>query len=115
MKSNKNSKRVAEEQHKKYAGRVIPLYYESAHIEREIEDHVQSIKSLINKLRPTDRQHYFSGLLTHILTTNINYPTGPIDISSEDLDYGTLSDQELTLLKELSSNIHRLYLEMDGL
>lgn len=114
MKPSKNQKRTSPITGNTSTGRVIPLYYESAHIEREIEDHIQSIKSLINKLRPNDRQNYFSGLLSHILSSNIAYPAGPIDISTDDLDYNTLSENELNLLRELSSNIQRLYLEMDG-
>ena len=114
MKPARNSKKNKSIQQDYNGSRVIPLYYESAHIEREIEDHVNSIKSLINKLRPSDRQFYFSGLLSHILTSKINYPTGPIDVSTDEMDYNALSDNELNLLRELSSNIQRLYLELDG-
>lgn len=94
--------------------KVIPMYQQSAHIEREIDQHVQSIRALIAKLRPTDRQQYFNGLLNHMLTGEVAYPLTLDASSTSDADFSCLSDKELSLIRELSSTLHRLHLEADG-
>jgi membrane-associated HD superfamily phosphohydrolase len=94
--------------------KIIPIYQESAHIEREIDQHVQSIRALINKLRPSDRQQYFNGLLNHLLMNETNYPLTLDTSSTSDADFSCLSEKELDLIRELSSTLHRLHLEADG-
>lgn len=94
--------------------KVIPMYQQSAHIEREIDQHVQSIRALISKLRPSDRQQYFNGLLNHMLMGETSYPLTLDASSTSDADFSCLSDHELSLIRELSSTLHRLHLEADG-
>jgi hypothetical protein len=95
-------------------GKVIPLYQESAHIEREIDEHVKSIRALISKLRPSDRQAYFNGLLAHMLREEVNSTFSKNSYPAVDADYSSLTGEELSLIRELSGHLHRLYLETGG-
>jgi hypothetical protein len=75
-------------------------------VEREIDQHVKSIRALINKLRPTEKQKYFNGLLAFIVNEQIEM-TSPA--TPTETDYSKLSKQELTLLDELSVKVQELY------
>jgi hypothetical protein len=97
-----------------HEAKIIPMYQQSAHIEREIDQHVQSIRALISKLRPTDRQQYFNGLLNHMLKGEVTYPLSLDASSTSDADFSCLTENELDLIRELSSTLHRLHLEADG-
>jgi hypothetical protein len=88
--------------------KVVETSFDQAHIEMEIERHVKSIKSLITKLRPLERQRYFDGLLSHILDQPVEYP-GPAKSNSTSFDYCNLSVNDLSLIRELSVKIHELY------
>lgn len=93
--------------------KIIPIYSERAHIEREIDQHVQSIRSLISRLRPSERQNYFNGLLSHLLhSEQAETSPGESSVRATDQDYSKLSDHDLGLIRELSFNVNRLYLEL---
>ncbi len=94
--------------------KVIPIYREAAHLEREINQHIQTIKSLISELRPSDRQQYFNGLLNYLLSSEVTYPLVLENSSTADADISALSQDELSLIRELSTTLHRLHVEADG-
>ena len=48
--------------------KVVVVNTDQTRIELEIEKHIKKIKSLILKLRPPERQKYFQGLLSHIVS-----------------------------------------------
>jgi hypothetical protein len=79
-------------------------------LEREIDYHVKSIRALISKLRPTEKQKYFNGLLAFIVHEQIEWAEGK---PSEEKDYSKLSSNELSLLQELSGKMHELYQTLD--
>ena len=82
------------------------------HIEVEIESHVKSIRSLIQKLNPVDRQRYFDGLLNHILSKEIEYPQpkSPVKaLTKVNDDFSKLSVNDLDLIRELSVKLQDLY------
>ncbi|MBK7572112.1 MAG: hypothetical protein IPI10_10945 [Bacteroidetes bacterium] len=82
------------------------------HVEIEIENHVKSIRSLIQKLNPADRQKYFNGLLNHILCKQIEY-TQTKSIKNQKVnvsdDFSQLSTDDLDLIRELSCKLQDLY------
>ncbi len=92
--------------------KVVENQTNHVHVEIEIENHVKSIRALIQKLKPADRQRYFDGLLNHLLCKEIEYPqlkptktkmTKSID------DYSQLSENDLELIRELSCKLQDLY------
>lgn len=90
--------------------RVVVVDKDQATIESEIERHVKVIRSLINKLTPTDRQKYFDGLLAHILDEPV-LTSSNRNISSgwNRNDYSNLTVRELGLLEELSEKMEQMY------
>ena len=94
--------------------RVVVVDKDQATIESEIERHVKVIRSLIQKLRPTDRQKYFNGLLSHILdeppVQSGNWKSSAQWMRS---DYSNLTIRELGLLEELSEKMEQMYRVMD--
>jgi hypothetical protein len=82
-------------------------------LEFEIERHVNSIRALIQKLHPIERQRYYDGLLSHILAQPINYPDQMTHVN-DSYDYCNLSVDELSLIKELSVKMHELYRVSEG-
>ena|SRR5688572_7461000 len=94
--------------------RVVVVDKDQATIESEIERHVKVIRSLIQKLRPTDRQKYFNGLLSHILDEPVQ-ASGNWKSSTQWMrsDYSNLTVRELGLLEELSEKMEQMYRVMD--
>lgn len=90
--------------------RIIPIYNEAASVEREIEQHLSSIRSLISRLRPSDRQNYFQALLNDIMKMEVTYPLSLDATSTPDADIRSLTEEDLRLVQELSSVLHRIYL-----
>jgi hypothetical protein len=77
-------------------------------LEFEIENHIKSIRALIEKLRPGERQKYFNGLLTHLLNQPVQVPlVKATRVNDEDLSQ--LSVQNLTLIREMSFKLEELY------
>jgi len=94
--------------------KVVVAQHHQARIEQDIEKNIKKIRSLIKKLRPSERQKYFDGLLAHMLdepaeTTSLSISKK----SSPDKDYSRLSIEELKLIEELSVKMEQLYRTMD--
>ena len=106
MRKEKNTSPTHE---KNSSMRVVEPTIDQTRIEFEIERHVKSIRALIHKLRPLERQRYFEGLLSHLLSQPINYPYNKANAKNESSDYSSLSKQELALVRELSIKIEELY------
>lgn len=86
-------------------------------VEKQMDRHVKSIESLIKKLRPSERQKYFQGMLAHILSIPMNdevitaknlYGRQPTSITQQ-VDYNKLGEKELYLLQEMSSKLEQLH------
>jgi hypothetical protein len=75
-------------------------------VEFEIQRHVKSIRALIKKLRPHDRQKYYDGLLSHMLTRGGD---GMMQKAQSKGDFSNLNDKDLLLIRELSGKIEELY------
>jgi len=92
--------------------KVVENQTNHVHVEIEIENHVKSIRSLIQKLNTADRQKYFNGLLNHILCKQIEYPqtksikNQKVNVSD---DFSQLSTDDLDLIRELSCKLQDLY------
>lgn len=93
--------------------KVVPTE-DHSRIEFEIERHVKSIRALIQKLRPLERQRYYDGLLSHLLSQPVNYPFSKTDSKINSSDYSNLTATELSLVRELSSKIEELYRHSDN-
>lgn len=92
--------------------KVVENQTNHVHIEVEIESHVKSIRSLIQKLNPADRQRYFNGLLDHILCKEIEYPqtkSPKKQLTKVNDDFSQLSVDDLDLIRELSVKLQDLY------
>ncbi len=88
--------------------KIVNAGSNDSHLELEIERHVKSIRTLIRRLQPMERQRYYDGLLSHILSQPVDYPRKNLDPDAH-YDYCNLSYSELSLIKELSVKIHELY------
>jgi hypothetical protein len=78
--------------------------------EREIDQHIKSIRALISKLRPAEKQKYFNGLLAFIVHEQIEWTETH---TKTETDYSKLSAKDLTLLEELSTKMQELYNTME--
>jgi hypothetical protein len=93
--------------------KVVESKANHVQVEIEIENHVKSIRALIMKLNPVDRQRYFNGLLDHILTKDIQYPNrkeAKKQIVNSNDDFSNLSTDDLDLIRELSCKLQDLYI-----
>ena len=81
--------------------------------EREIDSYVKSIRALISKLTPTERQKYYNGLLAFILNEQIEMTQEGNKKKIAESDYTTLTVRELNLLEELSMRMQQLYRTME--
>lgn len=88
--------------------KVVEVSSDQSKVEFEIELHVQTIRALIKKLRPVERQRYYDGLLSHLLSQPVEYPE-PKRSKNDSFDYCNLSYQDLSLIRELSVKMHELY------
>lgn len=92
--------------------KVVTIPQDRKQIETEIDRHVKSIQSLIQRLGPPERQKYYNGLLSYLLAEEVTYPvTERKNIKSESMqhDYSRLSENDLSLIRELSTQINSLY------
>lgn len=90
--------------------KVVESTNSQAQVVFEIQRHVRSIRALIRKLHPMERQRYFDGLLNHLLSEPVNYPITKADMKkTPSNDFSNLSDSELSLIRELSVKIEELY------
>ena len=90
------------------AMRVVEVSSDQSKVEFEIELHVKTIRALITKLRPVERQRYYDGLLSHLLSQPVEYPETKRG-KNDSFDYCNLSVQDLSLIRELSVKMHELY------
>ena len=88
--------------------KVIDVSANQSHLEYEIDRQVKSLRSLIKQLHPKDRQMYFNGLLSHILSQPVDTLETNAHVN-DSYDYCNLSVEEVSLIKELSIKIHELY------
>jgi hypothetical protein len=88
--------------------KVIDVSTDQHQLELEIDRQVKGLRALIKKLRPVERQRYFDGLLSHMLSQPVSYPETPTHVN-DSYDYCNLSVNELALIKELSVKVHELY------
>ncbi|MBL0102773.1 MAG: hypothetical protein IPP51_02790 [Bacteroidetes bacterium] len=93
--------------------KVVETERHPVQVELEIENHVHSIRALIQKLHPTERQKYFDGLLNHLLHQDVQYPFGnPMAVQrkkKETQDFSRLNGDDLELIRELSCKLQDLY------
>ena len=82
-------------------------------IEREVDNYVKSIRALISKLTPTERQKYYNGLLSFILNEQIEMSNEGNVKKIEESDFTRLTVRELNLLEELSLRMQQLYRTME--
>jgi hypothetical protein len=107
MRKEKNTSNSSEKQTP--IMKVIETKHDSARLEIEIDRHVRCIRALIKRLRPLDRQRYYDGLLSHLLSQPVEYPFTKVESKNQDSDYSHLSSHELSLIRELSVKIEELY------
>ena len=88
--------------------KVVEVSSDQSRLEYEIDLQVKSLRALIRKLRPLDRQKYYDGLLSHLLSQPVDYPPVKGE-KNQSFDYCNLSFNELSLIKELSVKVHELY------
>jgi hypothetical protein len=88
--------------------KVVDASTDQSKLEFEIELHVKSIRTLIQRLQPLERQRYYDGLLSHLLSQPISYPESS-SVKNDNYDYCNLSYEDLSLIKELSIKMHELY------
>ena len=93
--------------------KVVVVENNHVRIEHEIERHIKKIRTLINKLRPAERQKYFNGLLSHLINEPVETPVRSTKKINPDKDYSALSYEELMLIEELSIKMEQLYRTMD--
>lgn len=82
-------------------------------VEREIDNYVKSIRILIGKLTPTERQKYYNGLLAFILNEQIEMSMEGNQKKIDESDFTKLTVRELNLLEELSLRMQQLYRTME--
>jgi hypothetical protein len=111
MRKEKNTSNSSEKQTP--IMRVVETTNDNTRLEFEIERHVRSIRALIKRLRPLDRQRYYAGLLSHLLSQPVEYPFTKAESKQHDSDYSHLSAHELSLIREFSIKIEELYRHSD--
>ena len=91
--------------------KVVSLQNNHAQIEIEIDRHVKSIQCLIRRLTPADRQKYYNGLLSHLLSEPVQFPLQAHTAKQkvQEHEYSNLSENDLQLNRELSQNMEKLY------
>jgi hypothetical protein len=88
--------------------KIVDVSTDQHQLEIEIDRQVKTLRALIRKLQPIERQRYFDGLLSHMLSQPVQYPEFSSHIN-DSYDYCNLSVDELSLIKELSVKVHELY------
>lgn len=93
---------------------IIPMYADTAMIDQRIKDHLASIRSLVARLRPSERQLYVNGLFAHLLSHQFESIPKAEGYPSIDSDYESLSAKDLGLIRELSGHLQQLYTVTSG-
>jgi hypothetical protein len=93
---------------------VVQTGESQTHLEREIDQHINNIRALIRKMRPSERQRYYNGLLSHILEVPVGPSFHPTHIDRKDEQSTNLSHEHLSLIREMADKMEQLYRVMDG-
>lgn len=93
---------------------VVKTGDSQAHIEREIDQHINNIRALIRQLRPSERQRYYNGLLAHILSEPVEPSFHPTHIDRKESTHTNLSQEHLALIREMAVKMEQMYRVMDG-
>ena len=88
---------------------------------QELENHVRSIKSLLNELEPSERLRYMNELFVRLLPERNNVESAQEKIisrlrstnSSSQLTLNALSKEQQRLINKLTSATDRLHREMN--
>jgi len=112
MRKEKNTSNSSEKP--THVMKVVETTHDSTRLEFEIDRHVRCIRALIQRLRPVERQRYYDGLLSHLLSQPVNYPFQKSDNKNSSVDYSNLTTNELALIRELSVKIEELYRHSEG-
>ena len=63
-------------------------------VEREIDSYVKSIRALIAKLTPTERQKYYNGLLAFILNEQVEMSSEGNQKKIDESDFTRLTERD---------------------
>ncbi len=89
--------------------RIVETNTDRVQVEFEIDRHIKSIRALINKLHPIERQKYFDGFLNHLLSKPVIFHSVKSDSPSNEYDLSVLNTDELNLIRELSIKMDEMY------
>lgn len=93
---------------------VVKTGEAQASIEREIDQHINSVRALIRRMLPSERQRYYNGLLAHILSEPVDSPSQSARINQPESTSTNLSREQLELIREMAVKMEQLYRVMDG-
>ena len=93
---------------------IVKTGESQAHLEREIDQHINNIRALIRQLRPSERQRYYNGLLSHILSEPVEPSFHPTRIDRQEEQSTNLSKEHLELIREMAVKREQMYRVMDG-
>jgi len=88
--------------------KVVDVSTDQHQLEMEVDRQIKTLRALIKKLQPIERQRYFDGLLSYMLSQPIDFTDYGGHVN-DSYDYCNLSVNELSLIKELSVKVHELY------
>jgi hypothetical protein len=97
---------------KPYQPKMVIVRNDDAMLSQQIDQHLKSIKALIKKATPAEKQQYYQGLLNHILTmpyeqdANGNYSIPQI---AERKPKDNLNVDDLALIQEMSFKLEELH------
>lgn len=94
-----------------HEAKIIRLHPPATPIDKEFEQQIQSLRSMIGKLHPAARQQYFDAFLDHLLSIDIVYPPANSIPPVSRKRAAHLSDEERKLIKELSATVQQLHRE----
>jgi hypothetical protein len=89
--------------------RIIPMRPSAGPVDKEFEQQIQSLRSLIGKLHPAARQQYFDAFLDHLLTIDVVYPPAGHAPAASRKRVAHLSPEERALIRELSDTVQQLH------
>lgn len=101
--------------------KIVSKSNAAAPVYQELENHVRSIKSLLNELEPSERLRYMNELFVRLLPERNNTESAQEKIisrlrstnSSSQLTLNALSKEQQRLINKLTSATDRLHREMN--
>lgn len=94
-----------------HEAKIIRLHPPATPVDKEFEQQIQSLRSMIGKLHPAARQQYFDAFLDHLLSIDIVYPPANSTPPVSRKRAAHLSEEERRLIKELSATVQQLHHE----